>query len=765
MGEAEDGTIQITHDHSHDTGLFHDHATTNDDPQGSTLAQSGQGDTKQGGETERTNPGYNDRPHPANTPLHEDPLPSSGSSFGGFRTASKKPVAVSEKSMAAARKIMDSVKVPDEPDPPPTIQPSFGGFTTAGKRPVVISDESRKKAATMLAKDTVPEKGEESVEQVIASPPPAFSGFMTAGKRPVVISEESRKKAGSMLAKDNEDDGAKGQDDSPPSPRPMGGFMTAGKRPVVISEESRKKANTLLTKEEEDGGAKTKVESAPSAPPPSRPSGGFMTAGKRPVAISEESRKRANTLLAKDDGDAPSNPDDMIQDSNALDGHDDNDDDDVAGLLALGEASTQDDEREDADMITPHTAHQTSPMHSQDSHSHPPSIATNSTSTSSSTPLSSRTRVVGARSSSKPSATNHVRGRGPYRMPLQTTPIKSAPPSSSLALTPATPNPPKSDFPIPDPITCGPPIPFRLPNDDHGSVPALTMPSGSLVDLHARRQSKTATLKETFSPPREFGFIELLALGVRGSTVDIDSSNASQYVFKQWHNPPFEFLRSFTEYDTGAFAQALIASGATPSLVKKEWVYNHYGWIVWCLAVKEITFPHELGGRWLTPDRVLDKLKYRYEKEINRAQRPALRKILEQDESDKRCMILCVSAIRSLGKETDPVVKPDTPPVPSDAPADQNTAAPSDSGEPTATIQVRCHCKIFFVVYAFYSLAGDGWVVRHRRCSGSWSYSSCAPTADCCWDEDTCVWRSGARLGAACDSSGGNRVYHVEVAV
>lgn len=52
--------------------------------------------------------------------------------------------------------------------------------------------------------------------------------------------------------------------------------------------------------------------------------------------------------------------------------------------------------------------------------------------------------------------------------------------------------------------------------------------------------------------------------------------------------------------------------------VKPGWVENHYRWIVWKLAALERFFPEKLGGKYLTPNRVLEQLKYRYEREINR---------------------------------------------------------------------------------------------------------------------------------------------------
>lgn len=53
--------------------------------------------------------------------------------------------------------------------------------------------------------------------------------------------------------------------------------------------------------------------------------------------------------------------------------------------------------------------------------------------------------------------------------------------------------------------------------------------------------------------------------------------------------------------------------------------------------------------RCLTPDEVMKQLRYRYDREIDRAERPILRKILEKDTPSTRRMVLCVSKIGKVG--------------------------------------------------------------------------------------------------------------------
>ncbi|OCT96028.1 breast cancer type 2 susceptibility protein isoform X1 [Xenopus laevis] len=89
--------------------------------------------------------------------------------------------------------------------------------------------------------------------------------------------------------------------------------------------------------------------------------------------------------------------------------------------------------------------------------------------------------------------------------------------------------------------------------------------------------------------------------------------------------------------------------GVDPKLISAEWVYNHYRWIVWKLAAMEVMFPKKFAGRCLTPERVLLQLKYRYDVEIDKSQRSAIKKIMERDDSPAKTLVLCIARIISQG--------------------------------------------------------------------------------------------------------------------
>ncbi|XP_075892594.1 breast cancer type 2 susceptibility protein [Nelusetta ayraudi] len=89
--------------------------------------------------------------------------------------------------------------------------------------------------------------------------------------------------------------------------------------------------------------------------------------------------------------------------------------------------------------------------------------------------------------------------------------------------------------------------------------------------------------------------------------------------------------------------------GVDPKLISEEWVHNHYRWIVWKQASMERSFPETMGGRCLTPHQVLLQLKFRYDVEVDHSRRPALRKIMERDDTAAKTLVLCVCGVASRG--------------------------------------------------------------------------------------------------------------------
>ncbi|KAJ3661217.1 hypothetical protein Zmor_005625 [Zophobas morio] len=89
-----------------------------------------------------------------------------------------------------------------------------------------------------------------------------------------------------------------------------------------------------------------------------------------------------------------------------------------------------------------------------------------------------------------------------------------------------------------------------------------------------------------------------------------------------------------------------IMPGIEPKLIPTGWIRNHFKWIVWKLASYE-NFSSNINN-CLTVENVIQQLKYRYDREIDRAERSTLRKIFELDDAPQKRMVLCVSKIINL---------------------------------------------------------------------------------------------------------------------
>jgi len=94
--------------------------------------------------------------------------------------------------------------------------------------------------------------------------------------------------------------------------------------------------------------------------------------------------------------------------------------------------------------------------------------------------------------------------------------------------------------------------------------------------------------------------------------------------------------------------QSMIKSGADDALLTNEWTANAYKWIVWTHGCIARAFPEKHAFGILSESAVTRRMLYRYEREINRAERPHARNILERDENPGAPAVFVVSAIRSM---------------------------------------------------------------------------------------------------------------------
>ncbi|GAV76884.1 BRCA2 domain-containing protein/BRCA-2_OB1 domain-containing protein/BRCA-2_helical domain-containing protein [Cephalotus follicularis] len=191
--------------------------------------------------------------------------------------------------------------------------------------------------------------------------------------------------------------------------------------------------------------------------------------------------------------------------------------------------------------------------------------------------------------------------------------------------------------------------PFKRPRNSKFTTPlnknVSRVPNGLSTLSSENSCSRTISTKYPFQFPRKYvkeyfgeppsakSMLEPISDQLRC----IKSDNADNYVFRD------ESGLSCIGMD--AFFHILAQSGASVQYASREWVTNHYKWIVWKLACYERCYPDKSAGKFLTVCNVLEELKYRYEREVNHGHRSAIKRILEGDASPSSMLVLCISAI------------------------------------------------------------------------------------------------------------------------
>ncbi|XP_021233863.1 breast cancer type 2 susceptibility protein [Numida meleagris] len=179
---------------------------------------------------------------------------------------------------------------------------------------------------------------------------------------------------------------------------------------------------------------------------------------------------------------------------------------------------------------------------------------------------------------------------------------------------------------------------------------------------------KTAVEEET---PSFHSTEKLYTYGVSKYCIQVNSTNAEsfQFLIKEFFSKEYLLAGNGLQLADGGwliptdegkagkkeFYRALCDTpGVDPKLITEAWVYNHYRWIVWKLAAMEVSFPHKFANRCLTPETVLLQLKYRYDLEIDKSKRSAIKKITERDDAAGKTLVLCISKIISLNTAGSP---------------------------------------------------------------------------------------------------------------
>lgn len=134
----------------------------------------------------------------------------------------------------------------------------------------------------------------------------------------------------------------------------------------------------------------------------------------------------------------------------------------------------------------------------------------------------------------------------------------------------------------------------------------------------------------------------------RGSS--FEQSDDYEFISKILNDPSAAALFSFTDpanpegdasLDISAARKELAqAAGCSVDKIPYAWVKNHWSLILWKLAA--LAHRSEEYEQCFSWNEVINQLRYRYEREVNRAHRSAIKRIQEHDAPSGLPMILCV---------------------------------------------------------------------------------------------------------------------------
>ncbi|CAA0836257.1 Protein BREAST CANCER SUSCEPTIBILITY 2 homolog B [Striga hermonthica] len=191
--------------------------------------------------------------------------------------------------------------------------------------------------------------------------------------------------------------------------------------------------------------------------------------------------------------------------------------------------------------------------------------------------------------------------------------------------------------------------PFKRPKGSF-VTPLKKNSISATKDLH-RLAPKEASCKQRVSTryPLQASRAYIKEYLLQPPSVQKELENLPEYVKRM--NPSAAVSYTFTKEippdcsGPEAFYGMLSQYGASVPYLTKEWVANHYKWILWKLASYERCYPAKFAGKLLVVSNVLEELRYRYEREVNHGHRSPIKKILDGDAPPSSMMVLCISTV------------------------------------------------------------------------------------------------------------------------
>ncbi|KOB67103.1 Uncharacterized protein OBRU01_20296, partial [Operophtera brumata] len=205
------------------------------------------------------------------------------SSFSGFKTANNKAVTFTEESIARSKKLFEDFgkimyqnahDLPCENDPKDH-NPTFKGFQTANKKPITVSVLALERSKKIF------QDIDDSVSKTNTISESPFKGFQTASNKDVVVTKEALDASKKLLDKFKIDD----------STCSFVGFKTASNKKIDISEEALAKCKKIFD-DMDDLPTENLIIKATSTK-----SFGFQTANNKKVKISKKALEKTKTLF------------------------------------------------------------------------------------------------------------------------------------------------------------------------------------------------------------------------------------------------------------------------------------------------------------------------------------------------------------------------------------------------------------------------------------------------------------------------------------
>ncbi|XP_063836630.1 breast cancer type 2 susceptibility protein isoform X2 [Ostrinia nubilalis] len=228
----------------------------------------------------------------------------------GFKTASNKPVNISDKALAQSKNVFKDLGLDDEEndrDVFPTLlkksktegseraetetdigKSPYAGFQTASKKPINISAEALAKSKAIF-KEIEDENEDISKKNDVNENEKAteLKGFQTGSNKPITVSANALSKSKEIF-KDLQDDFHSEEFDE----KPFKGFQTANNKPIEVSAKALAQSKELFKDIDDDSSVKDGIKTFQ----------GFQTASKKPVQISAEALMNTKDIFKDIDG-------------------------------------------------------------------------------------------------------------------------------------------------------------------------------------------------------------------------------------------------------------------------------------------------------------------------------------------------------------------------------------------------------------------------------------------------------------------------------